>query len=569
MGLGTVVPSPLSRVFHLAVLRESIKIGAMKKSYGLLICVVGACQLAVWAAPSFQADKSLPNLGLKIRVLGNSTPEPLPPPKVHSYTLTQGEVKTQYDMFSARELWYASQHAGQWRDKAGNVMLIARPTLQLPAARETVFSPQEDHITRASYEKAVAEAGVAFDAGSEEALTAWVASFLGVTPAGVERLKVQQNFNLTDAVFFPSVDASALAWAFRVKVRDGRGGQRASDWFVVALQLNDGSPAQKVRQEFEAQFFKSVAAVAGPSNAPGTSKELDPKPGAPSTGRVPLPGRDEAIRSIENMEGWRYAEAENYIFLTDIQSQAGKSLVKDLQNTLPVLRRAFAKLVEPFSDKDELYVVRIFESREAYVNHVGEGIEWSIGVWRPSHRELCILSQGTDSKADKEETAMIIRHEAFHQYLFSASGGIENAVWFNEGHACFFEASEIDSQRRVGVNESKQKRTLMDNLDAAAQNIPLLLAANYGQFYSGDAKQRHLNYSTAWGLIYFLRCGTSSGKTTAYAGILGNYRTALKETKDARMATEAAFKDVDMKALQSAFLDFWRKGGASKKFRVN
>jgi len=223
--------------------------------------------------------------------------------------------------------------------------------------------------------------------------------------------------------------------------------------------------------------------------------------------------------------------------------------------------------VEPFSDKKEANVIRIFESKEAYTGYVGEGLEWSIGCWMPSRRELCILSQGTDNKADKEQTAMIIRHEAFHQFLFYASGGIEDAVWFNEGHACFFEAAEVSAQKRVVVGESQKKRSLMDNLDAAAQNIPVILDADHAKFYSGDAKQRQLNYATAWGLVYFLRCGTSSGKATAYAGILGNYRKALQESKSAQAATKRAFEDVDMKAFQTAFLDFWRKG-STKRFKI-
>jgi hypothetical protein len=283
-----------------------------------------------------------------------------------------------------------------------------------------------------------------------------------------------------------------------------------------------------------------------------------------------ISGRDEVIKSIENMEGWWYAEAASYIFLANIKGAGGKSLVRDLQNTLPTLRQGFAKVVEPFSDKTEVNVVRIFESKEAYANYVGDGMEWSVGCWLPARRELCILSQGAQStdKAEKEQTAVIVRHEAFHQYLFYASDGIQDAVWYNEGHACFFEAAEIDAQKRVEVKESNKKRTLMTNLDAAAPNIQFILDADHGQFYGGDDKKRGLNYATAWGLIYFLRCGTSFGKSAAYANILDTYRKTLRETKNAKTATQEAFKDVDMKAFQAAFLEFWRKGGTSKRFKV-
>ncbi|MCL1856035.1 MAG: DUF1570 domain-containing protein [Kiritimatiellaeota bacterium] len=527
---------------------------------------MAAGHLGVSAAPSFQADKSLPSLGLKMRVLGNSTPEPLPQPQVHTYTVTRGAEKTQHDMFSARELWYASQHAGQWRDGAGNVMIAAQPTTLLPTAQEDILRNGTDHVTRKTYEAAAA--ACALDASSEEALSAWVAAFTGIAPSGVEKLRTQQNFNLSSALFFASDDPKTLVWAFRVKVRGGTSGQaRPSGWYAVVLQLNDGSPKLKVRQGFEAQFFANVAAFSptGANNA-NTLKDKALTPKA-AVGGASAPGRDEAIKSIENMDGWWYAEAADYIFLSNIRSAAGKSLVRDLQNTLPTLRQAFAKVVAPFSDKAEVNVVRIFDTKDAYASYVGSEIEWSIGCWIPSRRELCILSKGADSREDKEQTVMIIRHEAFHQYLFYASDGVSHAVWFNEGHACFFEVAEIDAQRRVEIRESHRKRQLMEDMDAVAQNIPAVLAASHSQFYDGDNKRRNLNYTTAWALVHFLRAGTFSGKTAAYANILSTYHDTLKATKNAEAATEEAFKDIDMKAFQAAFQDFWRKG-TTKRLRL-
>jgi len=540
----------------------------MKSSLCLICGVSVFCHLAASAAPSFQADRSLPNLGLRIRILGNSAPEPLPQPQVHSYTVTRNGEKTDYDMVGVPEMWYASQHAGQWRDAAGNVMIIAQPTLQLPAVPETTFSINGAHVTRDAYEKMVRETGVPVDAASEEALTAWVAAFTGIKPSGVEKLKVP--FNLTSAVFFPAADTRTLVWGFRVKARGSSGQTRPSGWYVVALQVNDGSPLPKVRQDFEAFVIANVAFVAPPAGGAAASgpRSLSNRSGAPS-GNAAMAGRDEVIKSIENMDGWWYEEEANYIFLSNIRGAAGKSLIRDLKNTLPALRGAFAKVVEPFSDKTEVNVVRVFDSREAYANHVGNELGWSSGCWMPSRRELCILSQGTDNKAEKERTAVIIRHEAFHQYLFYASDGIQDAVWFNEGHACFFEAAEINAQRRVEVKEPNKKQWLMGNLDAAAQNIPFVLSASHAQFYAGDDGRRNVNYATAWGLVYFLHCGTSSGKAAAYANILTTYRKALKETRNPEAATQEAFKNVDMKAFQTAFLDFWRKGGTSKRFRVN
>ena len=517
--------------------------------------VLAAGHLAAWAAPSFQADKSLPSLGLRMRVLGSSKPEPLPLPQVHAYTVTRGTEKTQHDLFSVRELWYASQHAGQWRDKDGNVMIIARPTTQLPAVREEELRINADHVSRGTYEKAAA--GSALDASSEAALAAWVASFTGITPSGVEKLGGLQNFGLSSALFFPSAAPDTLAWAFRVKARGSRGQTRPSGWYVVVLQLGDGSPKQNVRKTFEAQFLANVAFLPQTGTPPARPKN-----------ESEMPGRAEIIKSIENMDGWWHAETADYIFLSNIRSAAGKSLLKDLQETLPTLRQAFAKTIPPFSSKTEVNVVRIFDSKEAYANYVGAEIEWSIGCWMPSRRELCILSQGADSREDKSQTLMIIRHEAFHQYLFYASDGATHMTWFNEGHACFFESAEINSQRRVEIKESHRVRSLMEDVGAVAQNIPFILGASHRQFYDGDAKRRNLNYTTAWALVHFLRSGSFSKKTAAYAGILDRYLDVLETTGNAEAATREAFEGIDMKVFQSAFQDFWRNGGDRKRLRL-
>jgi hypothetical protein len=79
----------------------------------LAACLAGG---TARAAPSFRVDKNYPESALRFRTLGNSVPEPLAQPKTHTYTFTRGEEQTKRDLFDPSELWYASQHAGQWRD---------------------------------------------------------------------------------------------------------------------------------------------------------------------------------------------------------------------------------------------------------------------------------------------------------------------------------------------------------------------------------------------------------------------------------------------------------------------
>jgi hypothetical protein len=524
---------------------------------------LAACLLATTtitqAAPSFRSDKNYPNLGLRIRVLGGSTPEPLPQYKTYTYTFTRDGETSKRDLFDPRELWYATQHAGQWRDKDGNVMILGKPTLMFPAVPKTAG----EHVLREDFEKAIADPALAFDPASADALADWIHAFSTCTPQAPERPRTLP-FNLADAAFFPTDDA-VLAYAFRVKTRKPNGQTAPSDWFVAVVKIDDGTPKSKVRKDFETQFLANVAAV--PQTGAASPAGGQPKALVAASAKTPAvvipdhPSRTAARKSIENMKDWWFAETPEYIFLSNIRSATGKNLVKELQGTMPALRGAFAKVIPPFDEKTDVSVVRIFEEPEAYKQYVGKDIEWSVGVWAAMRRELVILSQGRD----REQTLEIIKHEGFHQYLFYATPMLEHAMWFNEGHACFFEAAEVDNKGRVELPENSRVNHLLEHLDAAASQLPKLIHAGRAVFYSGSEQQRSLNYTTAWALVYFLRKGVPNEKLTAYSGIFDTYLKKLAETKDADDATTAAFEGVNMRRFQEDFTDFWKKGRNSAR----
>lgn len=528
---------------------------------------LAACLLATAAsaAPSFRSDKNYPNLGLRIRVLGNSAPEPLAQFQTHTYTFTRNGEESKRDLFDPRELWYATQHAGQWRDEDGNVLILGKPTLLFPEVPKTAG----EHVLREDFDKAIANPAIAFNPASADALSAWIKAFAVCTPKAPEPLR-SLPFNLASAAFFPVEESSMLVYAFRVKTRKPNGQTAPSDWFASVIKIGDGTLKSKVRKDFETQFLANVAAVpqTGATAAAGgvQPKALATTPASAKTPAVAIPdhpSRTAARKSIANMKDWWFAETPEYIFLSDIRSATGKNLVKELQATMPTLRAAYGKLVPSYEGGTDVSVVRIYEEPEAYKQYVGKEIEWSVGVWSPMRRELVILSQGRD----KEQTMEIIKHEGFHQYLFYASGMIENALWFNEGHACFFETTEVDNKGRVEIPENTRVNHLLENLDDAARQLPKLLHASRAAFYGGSDQQRSMNYTTAWALVYFLRKGVPAEKLTAYASILDTYRTSLATTKNADEATTAAFEGVNMTKFQEAFTDFWKKGrNAAKRY---
>jgi hypothetical protein len=508
------------------------------------------------AAPAFRVNKNYPATGLTFKALGNGgEPDPLPQPKTYTYTFTRGEESVKRDLFDPRELWYATQNVGQWHDKAGNQLILGRATRQLPQ----VTPLAGPHVAREDFDKAMADGASAFKTEDDTALSTWVASFSGAKPDNPQKLR--PSFRLTDSLYFQTDDAGLLVYVFRVKTHSPDGRVVPSDWFCACVRIADGTEPAKVRKEFEAQFLGSVAALPRSVlvQSQHDSKELKTTgPGNRAKADIPdSPSRAAAKKSIANMQGWWYAETPDYIFLSDVRSSLGKNLVRTLQNTMPAYRKELARVIPPFKEITDANVVRIFEDEAEYKRAAGKEHEWSIGLWSPERRELTILCQGKEA----DGTLETIRHEGFHQYLFYATDMIINAMWYNEGHACFFETAKIDNRGRVAIPENKRSEQLDRELDRVTQLIPAVLRAGYTDFYSADKNRLQLNYTTAWALVYFLRKGIQTNKHyEKYAGILGTYRTKLYETKDCAAATEAAFEGLDMATFQTDFAEFWKKG---------
>jgi hypothetical protein len=507
------------------------------------------------AAPAFRSDRKYPDLGLRFRVLANAQPEPLAQAKTYSYTFTRGSESFQRDLFDPAELWLATQHAGQWRDEDGNVLTLGRPTRLCP-----VIESETKHVSREAFDRALDGPAAAFAPDRPAALAAWVARFADCTPRDPEPLRT--GFNLTDALFFPVSEPSVLVYAFRVKTRGTGGAGAPSDWFCAVIRIGDRTPKAKVRHDFESQFLANVAwlpqsAAAAAAGVRPKTLALGPVSGAGAPAAIPEhPGREAARKSIANMKDWWFAETPEYLFLSDIRSSAGKALVKELQETLPALRAGFARLVPPFEDADDVSVVRIYESREAYQQYVGKAYAWSAGLWSPMRRELVIAWQGRN----RDQTLTIIRHEALHQYLFYAGAMTEHAAWFNEGHACFFETATVDAKGRVAIPENPRVDHLMRNLDKVTNHLPHLLQTGHKGFYQGSDEQRELNYTAAWALVYYLRKGAPAEKESADAALPGAYLKALAQTRKAEAATAAAFEGVNMALFQRRFTKFWQRG---------
>ena len=519
----------------------------------ILPFLVFAASIAA-AAPSFKVEKPYPTVGLKFKTLSGSDPEPLKQAETFTYTRTNnltGE-KSELELYNPRELWYATQHLGQWRDKAENLMILGRAESRLPKVKVTAGP----HVSREDFEKAAADESLRIGSVelADEQLLGWVGDFTNAKPGTPE--KIRCPFRIRDAAFVPTDRAQQVVCVFRVKSQL----PSANEWYCLVVEIADGTAPAKVRKDIEAQFLPTISAIPRSSIANrAESKELKTfGPGTRPPEKIPdHPSRDAAKKSIANMAGWWYAETADYIFLSDVRSSLGKNLVKTFQVILPDYRKAIKKLVPPFVEQTEVNVVRIFENEDDYKRHVGPKHEFSSGIWNPSLRELAILSCG-NKKAD--ETMEIMRHEGFHQYLFYAADKILVSTWLNEGYACFCEGAVVKGGK-VAFPETRRVELLLRELPAATALIPKLIKTSHEEFYAGNDLQIGLKYATAWGIVYFLCKGVPSNrKYEPYATILPAYWKTLKETRDCNKAVDAAFEGINLDKFQKDFSEFWQKG---------
>jgi hypothetical protein len=234
-------------------------------------------------------------------------------------------------------------------------------------------------------------------------------------------------------------------------------------------------------------------------------------------------------------------------------------VIRDLQDTMPALRQAYARLVPPLTSESDVALIRIFQSKADYVRYVGKDHAWTGAVWMPRRREL-VLTQ----EQNKDEMMRLIRHESFHQYLSYAYCMLAAAPWMNEGHACLFENARVGAKGKVTLDEDPAScPLLLENIDLATASLPRLLQADYEAFYGGESAARKLKYATAWALAYYLQKGAPQERNTPFKSILPDFAAALAETHSYQEATSAAFKKIDMHVFQENFREFWLKRRAS------
>ncbi|MFC1498425.1 DUF1570 domain-containing protein [Verrucomicrobiota bacterium] len=516
----------------------------------------------------FLSSVDLPNIGLKIKLMKPVTERPVSSPRIHTYTMTwpDGTTKTQ-DRISPLELFRHSHCAGIWSDTSGNTLTLARILTLFP----TNFSGE--HVLREEYDAKIEEAQKANpEEWTTDMLAQWVTDFVGNDKTAKAEVISRKPFRLKNLVKIRfKNNPRMIAYAFLLN-RSAAGQYRAPEhWLLAYFQIGEKVDFFKAEKTIEKDFINSVTSSSAfaKKKTAGPSKVFQSKAKKKNSTKSPefLASREQVINSIKNMNDWWFAETENYILLSNLKSRYAV-MVKSLQGEIEYLRTAYEKFMPPETDISAVSVIRIFGSSDEYIAYVGENHAWSGGLWMPSKRELIIRSSDWARGKDSQRIIRkVTYHEGFHQYIYFALQQVRLSMWFNEGHAEFFENSKI-MNNKLTITEDEYKAEIIKNMSSSDINIEELIKMTREEFYNKNEKERDKNYQLSWALIYYLRKYAPLEKPPRYAEILDKYIYALQETKDYDKATDAAFEGIDMVLFKKDFIEFWKsknKRGYAKR----
>lgn len=434
-------------------------------------------------------------------------------------------------LFNVKELWTLHERGAQWKDRKGNELTLATPTSFYPAFDNDLASKEE-------LEKSMAEDAESFKDPTDETFARWAGDFSGKTVETTALAKLAYASAAVEDARTVDFGSGLRAGVF-FKTKDGVW-RYAEFRFAVEAKPNELAGLVK-------KFLAGVA--------------LDKAKAASA-------GKDAGVV----MEGrWMTKEAFGYRFKTDLSPSQGKRFIDQAGLLMEAMQAAYRRYVPPVKELG-VSTVRVFATREGYNEYMkdatGEDGDRTIGLWSPSHEELLILDM---SNSNRDETLKIMRHEAFHQYLFYATGSGRHATWFNEGHACFFENVNYDRKKNfVRIYDDpkdRRPRGVAQDPERIAKLVKEILPLDHAAFYSGTLHEVNDRYTAAWAAVYFLQKGAPTFKEfEMYRNVLPTYLKAMQEGKSAREATELAWEGVKDRDFVADFLKFWGKRGGAAKY---
>lgn len=388
------------------------------------------------------------------------------PPAVETftYTWTRGNKSGTDERFDPRQLWEAEQRLGKWSDSEGNTYELVAPKSIIESFNkgfEEKYAQLMPHVLKDEYELNRKKVGKV----SRKELSQWLTDWTEETFSAPQRLKPMSA--ISQAMFCSSDTMAALVFFLKA--------EPSQPYILLVTTPNDPPTAWKTPLSRALSGF----ALAG-----------------------------KQLRQTQTAEGgWVTKEAPPYRVLSNLPKQYASFVDKLLAN-MQRMRKVYASYIpEPKGQKVPVSVIRVFATPEEYHAYAGAGEAWSAGVFSSTHRELVVMGDvkneaRKDAKADIQSTTF---HEGLHQYLFSISPPATHIpIWFNEGHATFFETFTLNQKGHGRPNLSyRLQHVQQDARFCTPEGLALLMSFTPEIFY--HEKNRTAAYASVWALTHWLR----------------------------------------------------------------
>jgi len=215
------------------------------------------------------------------------------------------------------------------------------------------------------------------------------------------------------------------------------------------------------------------------------------------------------------LDGWKWHDTPNFVYLASTDKAA---LMRDVQKKLEGIRKHFLELFPPVGEITAVSTVRVCQDKDEYLEYGGP--PRSAGYWNPLAKELVFFENG------KEDTRIVLYHEAFHQYVYYAVGEVNPHPWFNEGYGDYFSGAEFNTHGdvlRIRPNPWRVEaiRALLDRCPPWKELLRMDQAAFMGQ--------AEVHYPMSWSIVYFLEESKEAAAEPAWANILPTYYRTLKQ----------------------------------------
>lgn len=240
-------------------------------------------------------------------------------------------------------------------------------------------------------------------------------------------------------------------------------------------------------------------------------------------------------------KGWHAVDTDNYVIVHHTKS---KGLIKRIARDIEAMRSFYMDLFPPTGNVDKVSVLRLCQTKEEY--HQYGGPPNTGGYWHPGNEELVLFDYSYTQKKltakqkkamggrklSSKDSMLVLRHEAFHQYIFYAIGEFSPHDWFNEGYGDYFSGAVVHGNTgRVAKVEPSPWRIHrakdMCEHGKGFLSLDKILKAERSTFYNRSRIGDY--YAGAWSFVYFLKESKQAQAHSKWSRMLQTYFDAVKD----------------------------------------